>query len=382
MQESAELLPVPYCHVVSHCRKTVGAGAPESSVVYSILFPSRFRDPAHHRRRPRLLGAQMGLLAVLHTWNQQILAHPHVHCVIPAGGICPTIPVDSMSAAVFSPVKVFAACSAANFWRSWRPRSAHGNYGFRRPSHLANPTEFHRLLRQLNVRPGFVFSKRPFGAGTRHPISGALHASRGHRQWSPDENAKWPSGVPVEGFRRQEPTKADGAGCGRIHSSLPAARLALVDSLRSGTSGFWPTATDAKLSPCVAHFPRNRSAARSRRPATTSSGTKVPGMQNRDPARHRKNPGWGFHPSPSVTCQLQHLMRTDRSQTSSGFVRASRQCPTCAYVRDQIIDVVACRRSGFKNPLNTSLFWRVLFDHLRPSFPYSPTASKVQSPIK
>jgi hypothetical protein len=80
----AELLPVPYFHVVF----TMPAGATEiafKQTVYAILFHA-----AETLRRiaadPKRLGAEIGLAAVLHTWGQTLQHHPHVHCIVPGGG--------------------------------------------------------------------------------------------------------------------------------------------------------------------------------------------------------------------------------------------------------------------------------------------------------
>ena len=85
----AELLPVPYFHVVF----TLPAGDRRRSpsrtrrIVYDLLIPRRRRDADHDRRRPKHLGAQIGVIAVLHTWGQTLTHHPHVHCLVPGGGV-------------------------------------------------------------------------------------------------------------------------------------------------------------------------------------------------------------------------------------------------------------------------------------------------------
>src|SRR6202045_120099 len=83
----AELLPVPYFHVVSTW-PAPGAGTAFQNK--ERFYPILFRTPAETLRAiaadPKHLGAELGLVAVLHTWGQNLHHHPHVHCVVPGGG--------------------------------------------------------------------------------------------------------------------------------------------------------------------------------------------------------------------------------------------------------------------------------------------------------
>jgi hypothetical protein len=89
-QRQAELLPVEYFHVVftlPHLLNTLVAAQPRA--MYELLFAATAQtlqelaaDPAHR-------GARLGVLAVLHTWGQNLERHPHLHCVIPGGGLSP-----------------------------------------------------------------------------------------------------------------------------------------------------------------------------------------------------------------------------------------------------------------------------------------------------
>jgi hypothetical protein len=86
----AELLPVPYFHVVFTMPAPIGAIAFQNKgVVYSILFSAAAEAMTTLAANPRRLGAQIGFLAVLHTWGQTLTHHPHVHCVVPGGGLSP-----------------------------------------------------------------------------------------------------------------------------------------------------------------------------------------------------------------------------------------------------------------------------------------------------
>jgi hypothetical protein len=85
---TAELLPVPYCHMVFTLPQELSTIALQNPrLIYGILFRAVSETLLTIAADPRHLGAHIGFLAVLHTWNQKMLPHPHLHCLIPAGGI-------------------------------------------------------------------------------------------------------------------------------------------------------------------------------------------------------------------------------------------------------------------------------------------------------
>jgi hypothetical protein len=87
-ERSKELLPVPYCHVVFTVPEQLAQLALQNQrLFYNLLFRAVSQTLLEIAADPRHLGAQIGFLAVLHTWSQNLLHHPHVHCVVPAGGI-------------------------------------------------------------------------------------------------------------------------------------------------------------------------------------------------------------------------------------------------------------------------------------------------------
>lgn len=84
----AELLPVPYYHVVFTLPAAVGAVAYQNKAkVYGLLFSAAAEALTTIAADPRHLGVQIGFTAVLHTWGQNLDHHPHVHCIVPGGGI-------------------------------------------------------------------------------------------------------------------------------------------------------------------------------------------------------------------------------------------------------------------------------------------------------
>jgi hypothetical protein len=85
-----ELLPVPYSHVIF---TLPGALSPlvrqNANLIYKLLFRCVSETLLTIARDQSRLGAELGFLAVLHTWNQKMLTHPHLHCLVPAGGLSP-----------------------------------------------------------------------------------------------------------------------------------------------------------------------------------------------------------------------------------------------------------------------------------------------------
>ena len=86
----AELLPVPYFHVVFTLPAEIGAIAYQNKAkVYGLLFKAAAETLTTIAADPKHLGAEIGFTAVLHTWGQNLDHHPHVHCIVPGGGISP-----------------------------------------------------------------------------------------------------------------------------------------------------------------------------------------------------------------------------------------------------------------------------------------------------
>ena len=84
----AELLPVPYYHVVFTLPAALGALAYQNKArVYGLLLKTAAETLTTIAADPKHLGARIGVIAVLHTWGQTLDHHPHAHCIVPAGGI-------------------------------------------------------------------------------------------------------------------------------------------------------------------------------------------------------------------------------------------------------------------------------------------------------
>src|SRR5208283_2985562 len=87
-ERQADLLPVPYYHVVFTLPAAVGAIAYQNkAVVYDLLFTAAAETLQTIAADPKHLGARIGLTAMLHTWGSALTHHPHVHCIVPGGGL-------------------------------------------------------------------------------------------------------------------------------------------------------------------------------------------------------------------------------------------------------------------------------------------------------
>src|SRR5246127_2298409 len=83
-----ELLPTRYVHVVFTLpRELAPLALQNKKVVYDLLFRASAETLLEVARDPKHLGAEIGFFSVLHTWSQKLELHPHVHCVVPAGGL-------------------------------------------------------------------------------------------------------------------------------------------------------------------------------------------------------------------------------------------------------------------------------------------------------
>ena len=87
----SELLPVPYYHIVFTLPICFNELLPKhAKEVYNSLFEASWKTIRIFAADPKYIGAKTGMVAFLHTWGQQLWLHPHLHCIVPAGGISPT----------------------------------------------------------------------------------------------------------------------------------------------------------------------------------------------------------------------------------------------------------------------------------------------------
>src|ERR1035437_195261 len=161
-----ELLPTRYVHVVFTLAPQLAALTLQNQkVIYDLLFRASAETLLEVARDPRHLGAEIGFFTVLHTWNQKLGLHPHVHCVVPAGGLSldHTRWVKSRYR-FFLPIKVLSRVFRGKFVAGLRQAFRDNQLGFHgHLSPLAQPKTFAAWLRPLFRKDWVVYAKPPFG---------------------------------------------------------------------------------------------------------------------------------------------------------------------------------------------------------------------------
>ena len=172
-ERRAELLPVSYFHIVFTLPHELSALALQNKrLLYDLLFRASAATLLELAGDPKHLGADIGFLGVLHTWGQNLHHHPHIHYVVPAGGLAPDgsrwIP---SSRRFFLPVaalsRVFRGKFAAGLKQLFLQHKLqfHGSL-----QSLAEPRRFRQFLRQLFHQDWVVYAKPPFG-GPEHVLN-------------------------------------------------------------------------------------------------------------------------------------------------------------------------------------------------------------------
>jgi len=167
-----ELLPTRYVHVVFTLPGQLAPLALQNkSEIYGLLFRASSETLLKVARDERYLGAEIGFFSVLHTWNQKLLHHPHVHCVVPAGGLSPDhARWIAARPGFFLPVRVLSRVFRGKFVAGLRELHAAGKLGFHgNLESLSATAAFASMLRSLFRSDWVVYSKRPFG-GAEHAL--------------------------------------------------------------------------------------------------------------------------------------------------------------------------------------------------------------------
>ncbi|HEY6349679.1 MAG TPA: IS91 family transposase [Candidatus Angelobacter sp.] len=167
-----ELLPTRYVHVVFTLPHELAPLALQNKkILYHLLLQASAETLLEVARDPKHLGAEIGFFSVLHTWNQKLELHPHVHCVVPAGGLS----LDrnhwiQPRYSFFLPIKVLSRVFRGKFIAALQRSFRQGKIGFHgnlKP--LAHPKAFSAWLRTLFRHDWHVYCKRPFG-GPEHAL--------------------------------------------------------------------------------------------------------------------------------------------------------------------------------------------------------------------
>ncbi len=166
------MLPTNYVHVVFTLPRELAPLALQNKrLIYNLLFRASAETLLEIARDPRHLGAEIGFFSVLHTWDQRLQHHPHVHCVLAAGGLAPDhLRWISSRRSFFLPVKVLSRVFRGKFVAGLK-RAFHAHalqfHGSLLP--LRELHAFTAWLRILFRHDWVVYSKRPFG-GSEHVL--------------------------------------------------------------------------------------------------------------------------------------------------------------------------------------------------------------------
>ena len=169
-KRKAELLPVEYFHVVFTVPEQIASIAFQNkAVVYAILFRATAQTLLTIARDPKHLGAEIGFFGVLHTWGQNLHHHPHIHCVVPGGGV--SLDGDRWIACLprfFLPVLVLSRLFRRLFLEMLEQAYRAGKLEFfSELQPLQDLAAFARYLNPLRQIEWVVYAKPPFGGPER-----------------------------------------------------------------------------------------------------------------------------------------------------------------------------------------------------------------------
>jgi len=167
-----ELLPTPYVHVVFTLpRHLAPLVLQNKKILYDLLFRTSAETLLEVARDPQHLGAEIGFFSVLHSWSQKLEFHPHVHCVVPAGGLS----ADGTRWIkprydFFLPVEVLSRVFRGKFHHALKRAYRDGKLNFHGDLKLlGQPKTFAAWLRPMFRKDWVVYAKRPFG-GPEHVL--------------------------------------------------------------------------------------------------------------------------------------------------------------------------------------------------------------------
>ena len=161
----AELLPVPYYHVVFTLPSLIADIAYQNkATIYDLLFKAAAETLLTIAADPKHLGARIGIISVLHTWGSAMMHHPHVHMIVPGGGLA----LDGKSwiackPGFFLPVRVLSMLFRRLMLEKLRTAHEQGKLRFFGDhQRLDNERAFAAYLAPLKKTKWFVYSKEPF----------------------------------------------------------------------------------------------------------------------------------------------------------------------------------------------------------------------------
>ena len=253
------LLPVEYFHVVFTLPDELNPLVLRSrAALYSLLFRAASETLLALAADPKRLGAQVGFTAILHTWGQNLLFHPHLHCVVTGGGLASDaarwVPARQ---GYLLPVKVLGKLFRSKFLAGLQQLYEAGELTFGGSTQtLAQPKAFATLKAQLYGKDWVVYAKPPFG-GAEHVFRTSAATptewpspTRASCRWKTASSASATRTIPRAVAGRScvcRPTNSSGASFSTCCPSVSSA---------SATTVFWPAATSTPSSLALANSSR------------------------------------------------------------------------------------------------------------------------------
>jgi len=160
----SELLPVPYFHVVFTLPEQLNAFALRNKKAFYTIFFQAVSETLHaFARDPKYLGGEIGFFTILHTWGQNLLDHPHIHCVVPGGGLVGDTRWKHCRKGFIFPVKAMAALFKGKLLAYFKAAVACGDIKcLGTLEQFDNPLAFKALLDTLYNLSWVVYAKPPF----------------------------------------------------------------------------------------------------------------------------------------------------------------------------------------------------------------------------
>ena len=279
----ADLLPTEYFHVVFTVPPAVAEVATQNkAAVYGILFRAVAETLRTIAADPRHLGTEIGFFAVLHTWGQTLVHHPHLHCVVPGGGLA----TDGSGwvacrPGFFLPVRVLSRYFRRVLLHALHDAFESGKLRFAgRLRALNDPRRFAEHLRPAREAEWVVYAKRPF-AGPEQVLDYLGRYT--HRIAVGDQRPVQPRrrlrALPLHRLPpdRRVPPEDDDADRDRVHPAHAPPRAPARLSTASATTASSPTAPAGRSSPsagaCCTRR-RRRQSAPARPPSAIGTATR------------------------------------------------------------------------------------------------------------
>lgn len=160
----AELLPIPYYHVVFTMPQELAAIALQNQkLLYEILFCASAQALLEVAANPKFLGARVGLVSVLHTWSQTLIHHPHIHCLVPGGGLSLAGGEwVNCKAGFFLPVRVLSARYRTLFLASLQELKIESFILQGDLAKFSKPAKLQGLISRLHRKKWVVFIQAPY----------------------------------------------------------------------------------------------------------------------------------------------------------------------------------------------------------------------------